>query len=192
MSQGAARDGRVRSHSIGHSGGAHRLFPHSPVEKERPVGHRAADHDLPALPHIHACASQTHISGGRDVGRMDVPHRRLQGWQVRARTGCSLSVRALCVFGSGALPMTICEGQRRGLVAPVALSYPLRCKTPCLMTSCLRPTDNNRPAALHLARVENHIARSSDAPSRKISCLCNQLEFVRYSAGCYVVLLIVA
>lgn len=143
MSKGAAGDGRSRSHSNGHSGGAHRLFPHSPVEKERPVGHRAADHDLPALPHIHACASQTHISGGRGVGRMDVPHRRLQGWQVRARTGCSLSVRALCVFGSGALPMTICEGQRRGLVAPVALSYPLRCKTPCLMTSCLRPTDNN-------------------------------------------------
>ena len=48
MSKGAAGDGRGRSHSNGHSGGGHRLFPHSSVEKERPVGHRAADHDLPA------------------------------------------------------------------------------------------------------------------------------------------------
>ena len=79
MSKGAAGDGRIRSHSIGHSGGGHRLFPHSSVEKERPVGHRAADHDLPALPHTHACASQTHINRGRNVGRMDVPDMRLQG-----------------------------------------------------------------------------------------------------------------
>ena len=47
--------------------------------KKKARGHRAADHNLPALPHVHARASQTHISGGRDVGRMDVPHRRLQG-----------------------------------------------------------------------------------------------------------------
>ena len=32
---------------------------------------RKKDHDLPALPHTHACASQTHINRGRDVGRMD-------------------------------------------------------------------------------------------------------------------------
>ena len=38
MSKGAAGDGRIRSHSIGHSGGGHRLFPHSPVEKEGPWG----------------------------------------------------------------------------------------------------------------------------------------------------------
>jgi hypothetical protein len=79
MSQGAARDGRIRSHSIGHSGGGHRLCPHSPVEKEKPVGHRVADDNLPALPHTDACASQTHINRGRDVGRMDVPDMRLQG-----------------------------------------------------------------------------------------------------------------
>ncbi len=37
-----------------------------------------------------------------------------------------------------------------------------------------------------------HIAWSSDASLAQISCLCNQLEFVRYSAGCYVLSLIVA
>jgi hypothetical protein len=44
MSRGAARDGRVRSHSIGHSGGGHRLFAHPPVEKERPRLARVAAH----------------------------------------------------------------------------------------------------------------------------------------------------
>ena len=47
--------------------------------KKKARGHRAADHDLPALPHTHACASQAHINRGRNVGRMDVPDMRLQG-----------------------------------------------------------------------------------------------------------------
>jgi hypothetical protein len=33
----------------------------------------------PRCRHAHACASQTHISRGRDVGRMDVPEMGLQG-----------------------------------------------------------------------------------------------------------------
>jgi hypothetical protein len=65
--------------TFGHSGGGHRLFLHSPVEKERPLGHRVADHELPALPHTHACTPQIYINRGRDVGRMDVPDMRLQG-----------------------------------------------------------------------------------------------------------------
>jgi hypothetical protein len=47
--------------------------------KRRPLGHRVADHELPALPHTHVCTPQTHINRGRDVGLMDVPDMRLQG-----------------------------------------------------------------------------------------------------------------
>src|SRR3954471_9911872 len=61
MSKRGAGDGRVRSHSIGHSGGGQSAFLLIRQSRKK-------DHDLPALPHTPACASQTHINRGRDGG----------------------------------------------------------------------------------------------------------------------------
>ena len=161
--------------------------------KRRPLGHRVADHELPALPHTHVCTPQTHINRGRDVGR-----------DGRARHAAarltSTSKRALLPECQGAFRSWLgriaddgCEGQRRNLVAPVALSCPLRCKTPCLKAPCLTSDgqqQTSRPPPSARRRSYRPVERRS--PSRKISCLCNQLEFVRYSAGCYVRSLIAA
>src|SRR3982074_2581995 len=53
-SQGAARDGRHRSHRIGNSRGARRLLRHQAIEEEGPMGHRIVEHLLSALRHAYA------------------------------------------------------------------------------------------------------------------------------------------
>jgi hypothetical protein len=171
-----AGDGRVRSIAAVLIG-----FFLIRQSKKTPVGHRAADHELPAVPQC-------------------LPAPRKPTSRHAAARLTSTSKRALLPECQGAFRSWLgriaddgCEGQRRNLVAPVALSCPLRCKTPCLKAPCLTSDgqqQTSRPPPSARRRSYRPVERRS--PSRNISCLCNQLEFVRYSAGCYVRSLIAA
>ena len=136
------------------------------------MGHRVAEPGLSTLRHVHARDPPARINRGGDVGRMDLPEMRLQGRQVWARAGCTL--------------------RRHARVPQVGAVAPSRFQPPDLRLVPLRRCSRLPSRGTHNDGSRHACERSAparQAPTGSLrpqtSCLCNQLEFLRYPGGCY-------
>jgi hypothetical protein len=137
------------------------------------MGHRVTEPGLSTLRHVHARDPPARINRGSDVGRMDVPKMRLQGRQVWARAPCTLRRHAR-------LPQV-------GAVAPGRFQ-PLRVFELVPDASLQPATVAQNSTMSHQATSASEARRRDEAPTGsalRTSCLCNQLEFLRYPGGCY-------